>query len=231
MHTCGPIPIEICNGCTITRRVTAITCTLTTGGSTALTFHPTFSRLNCVAGIGIEDISCFDHEGDWEGVTITLRRAVGAGWRPDSVTYAGHEWRYRFPWSELQRAGRTRGDHALVYVAFGSHASYPTPCDQRLSTCHQPRSLLPDGHRDGGSEWLGNRTDDACGGESCVARLPEQHDGSPGLWNGFGGRWGTAYCVVGLKLCLRGDGPRSPYYQDRFGAPGAAKPGRPGELR
>ena len=49
------------------------------------------------------------HEGDWEVVQLRL----GAGGRPDAATFAQHGWAEACPW---------RG---TVYVAHGSHASYP----------------------------------------------------------------------------------------------------------
>jgi len=59
------------------------------------------------------------HEGDWEGVCVFLRRA-GADWQPLGATYYAHENGSRRHWADLERDG----DHPVVYVASGSHASY-----------------------------------------------------------------------------------------------------------
>lgn len=62
------------------------------------------------------------HEGDWEGVSIFLRRAgndyVGVG-----ASYNAHETGKRRHWSQVEKSdeGNT---HPLVFVAAGSHASY-----------------------------------------------------------------------------------------------------------
>jgi hypothetical protein len=69
------------------------------------------------AGYGL-----FDHEGDWEHVTVRL----GADLRPEGAHYARHHdsapgpW---FPWSALAR----EGDHPVVLAARGTHASYASP--------------------------------------------------------------------------------------------------------
>jgi hypothetical protein len=66
----------------------------------------------------------FDHEGDWEHVTVRL----DAGLRPVGADYARHEnampgrW---FPWSALRHVG----DHPVVLAARGTHASYASPED------------------------------------------------------------------------------------------------------
>jgi hypothetical protein len=62
------------------------------------------------------------HEGDWEGVSIFLHRtskdfeAVGAA-------YYAHETGRRRHWIDVERSAYA-GDHPLVFVALGSHASY-----------------------------------------------------------------------------------------------------------
>jgi hypothetical protein len=62
------------------------------------------------------------HEGDWEGICVFLRRdradyaAVGA-------SYYAHETGKRRHWTEVECAGAGR-THPLVFVAAGSHASY-----------------------------------------------------------------------------------------------------------
>lgn len=63
----------------------------------------------------------FDHEGDWEHVTVRLDATL----RPEGAYYARHldshpgVW---FAWSALSR----EGDHPVVLAGRGTHASYAT---------------------------------------------------------------------------------------------------------
>jgi len=190
---------------------------------------PVAADVMCLRGLSISEATCFDHEGDWEGATVTLRqvsRPHGIGWTAESVTYAGHAWRFRYLWPDLIDVGSVADDtHPVVHVARGSHASYPVRCwTQRLQArggCSQPGLTRPDGRRNGLDAWSGN-TD--CRG--CVLELPVDDHGAPTRWNAFGGRWGAAACTVGLKLCVRADGPLSPSYQvKRYAHPGSAPNG------
>jgi hypothetical protein len=66
-----------------------------------------------------------DHEGDWEGFHIFFK--LDAGNRPIEppayVCYLGHHSRITKPWThpDVKRVGT----HPVIYVAAGSHASYP----------------------------------------------------------------------------------------------------------
>ena len=66
-----------------------------------------------------------DHEGDWEAMQILFRREAGNRpvEPPAYVCYLGHQSRITKPWEhpDIQRSGT----HPHVYVAAGSHASYP----------------------------------------------------------------------------------------------------------
>jgi hypothetical protein len=71
-----------------------------------------------------------DHEGDWELVTVYLSEDPEKGPMPEWVAYASHEARgsdVRRRWDdpELRRVG----EHPVVYVGAGSHASYFAPGD------------------------------------------------------------------------------------------------------
>ena len=61
----------------------------------------------------------FDHEGDWEHVTVRL----DARQRPIGAWYARHTWSAPGRWFEWDRLER-EGDHPVVLSARGSHASY-----------------------------------------------------------------------------------------------------------
>jgi hypothetical protein len=69
----------------------------------------------------------FDHDGDWEHVTVRLDDRL----RPLGAWYARHErsapgrW---FPWRELT----LEGEHPVVLSARGSHASYASAADARF---------------------------------------------------------------------------------------------------
>ena len=60
------------------------------------------------------------HEGDWESITIFLRRQESS-WAPLGATYSAHENGTRRRWADIERLEDT---HPVVYVASGSHASY-----------------------------------------------------------------------------------------------------------
>jgi hypothetical protein len=178
---------------------------------------PALPQLTCVSGLAIADATCFDHEGDWEGVTVVLPGS-GTG-DPIGVVYATHKESTMVPWSKLLALGSTTGQRPKVWVAQGSHASYPKPCGGRYGSCKQLGSDIPDGRR-GMVEWSGNRVSGVCG-QDCVVPLPLTRTGGPARWAAFGGRWGQASCTIGLKLCVRGEGPWSPFFQKRYACPWA----------
>ena len=93
-------------------------------------------------------------------MTISLAPAKGK-LEPVRVTYYGHDWGYRFAWQHLEAIQSTSGDHAHVYVAFGSHASYPAKCEKTGLKCKQfdfkkYGQVLPDGRHDGEMRWYEN---------------------------------------------------------------------------
>ncbi len=65
-----------------------------------------------------------DHEGDWEGFHIFFKLDGGRPVEPPAfVCFLGHESRLTKPWDhpDVERDGT----HPVIYVAAGSHASYP----------------------------------------------------------------------------------------------------------
>ena len=69
-----------------------------------------------------------DHEADWEKVHIYLAQTAEGGLRPEWVAYASHNYagdnlRRRWDDPEVEKVG----EHPVVYVAAGSHASYYAP--------------------------------------------------------------------------------------------------------
>lgn len=167
-------------------------------------------------------VNCSDHEGDWEGMTVITTPTE----RPEIVgaIYAAHRNRVLVDGGEVPLSG----GRPLVFVAAGTHASYPFRC---LADCKQYARLadtarLPEAPHDGGVAWGGN-DDRECGRDRCVQPLPEVGDPSElalplaGSWAGWAGLWGeTCHRRCGFPL-LQGS-PRSPGLQARFECPWAA---------
>jgi hypothetical protein len=170
---------------------------------------------------------CGDHEGDWEGITVVTDLP------PTQVQYAifaQHDGRLRldpgprgdFAARRFEFADSARR-HIKVYVAQGTHASYPSPCARRRGRvlCKQGNGL-PEGFHDGERPW-GRNDEGECGEEpGCVLLLPRvgtEHDGEPLLyassWNAWPGLWG--FCAKGEARC--GKGPESPGLQPRYQRP------------
>lgn len=138
----------------------------------------------------------FDHEGDWEHVTVRLDRQQ----RPLGLALAQHEDNdpgvYR-SWRNVRRDG----DHPVVLSARGSHASYAslsdvpwfdraTSCDD-LQACDQPIWRTWEG---GGLANVGERGS------------PLAHSAAMS----FSGRWGAAALLPGTSA------PVGPFYARGF---------------
>jgi hypothetical protein len=191
-----------------------------------LPYNPSLSSWMCSPGFSVPDFDCFDHESDWEGITV----AVGAkGKPPPFVYYAGHTGVTRFSWAELERdwaklpqerfVNAHGAHHPLVYVARNSHAAYETPCSDAL--CFEQSSVLPEGGHNGEGEWSGD-DDEVCAG-LCLKPLPITRLGRPATWNAFKGPWGTQTCILWGTFCDRGEAPHSPSFQWRYRHPGVAR--------
>lgn len=180
-----------------------------------------FFRFNRYAGPASDcDFYCSDHEGDWEGVTVITTASL----QPEivGVVYAAHKERILVDAPIVPRLG----SHPVVFVANGTHASYPFRCGDEKS-CQQFGRLvhvrLPEESHDGEAAWGGN-VDAECAEIDCVRPLPEvgdpPDDALPlaGDWAGWTGKWGST-CVNG---CRRGESsPNSPGVQTRFQCPWA----------
>ncbi len=189
----------------------------------------------CGPGFSIGGVTCFDHQSDWEGVTVVLSARDPAG-RPVAVNYAQHEGSVRYTWPALERlwelTGARRfapagdlGARPLVFSARGTHASYPIACATASCAADaiptvRSTAALRDSPHDGRRAWEG-AGDAGCAGV-CVAQLPTRRDGAePGGWNGWPGTWGTANCVAGV-FCASAQPPRSPGFHDRYRMPSCA---------
>ena len=196
----------------------------------------------CGPGFSIAGATCFDHQSDWEGVTVILDAGDAAG-QPVAVNYAEHDGTVRYSWAALRRLWQqTRAEglapndaldsRPLVFPARGTHASYPVACGKH--SC--PRNAVPgvrntaalqDNPHDGKIAWSGNTdegdtdgasTDDGCA-NVCVEELPTRSGGAEAEgWNAWAGEWGTANCVMGL-FCASDHPPHSPGQQERYKHP------------
>jgi hypothetical protein len=150
---------------------------------------------------------CFDHEGDWEGVTVVASQSRPT--RLAFVHYAAHEGVFRYTPEQIER----EGTRPVVYIARGSHAAYPAKCER---ACRQVAKLfghaLPEDSADGRATW--GRNDDAeCEAESSCLRP------FPSAWRDFAGFWGSRTCDDDEGSCRFGVPPRSPAIQRRFTSP------------
>lgn len=188
-----------------------------------LPFNPTpvLSSTFCGPGFSIPALTCFDHESDWEGVTVILATEPETGnLAPVVVHYAQHEHVTRYLWSLLTAQWARRGWHPgtrpLVFLARGSHASYPMPCARN---CSQVGSLVRrEGHHDGGRPWAANR-DTRCSG-ACVIPIPTANGGTTSAsWNSFNGPWGERRCILHDSYCDTGSAPTAPSFQGRYECP------------
>jgi hypothetical protein len=173
----------------------------------------------CGAGLVIPEITCFDHQSDWEGATVVLDERQ----QPAAVHYAAHDHVINVPWTVLQNAtggralrpsatGRDVANHPLVFVARGTHAAYPLPCFS--STC-SGASVFEDNRHDGRRAW----PEVPCSNSGCVSAFPRTADGlHDASWNGFDGHWGSAVCIIGI-YCARSAAPKAPGQQGRYQHP------------
>jgi hypothetical protein len=149
------------------------------------------------------DSTCFDHEGDWEGVTLVLSKDDTKTDRVEFVNYAAHEGVFRYRPVQITRDGL----RPVVYIANGSHAAYPFACPKG---CKQVNKLfghaLPEDNTDGKGDWGRNADADA------LLPLPT------GSWAAFAGFWGSRTCDDAFGSCTFGVPPRSPSQQRRFGS-------------
>ncbi len=139
------------------------------------------------------------HEGDWEGATVIVNRA---GAQVVNVHFAAHTgvWRYRLGVPSIV------DNRVKVFVARGSHASYPRRCNR---LCRQTDGTLPESHFDGSRSWVGNS---AAGCRRRCVRLLPQRAGAPSSWNAWQGRWG-------VTLAPAFPPPLTPSAQRRFQHP------------
>jgi hypothetical protein len=156
-----------------------------------------------------------DHEGDWEGFHVFFKLDGNRPVEPPAyVCYLGHESRMTKPWnhSEVEKVGT----HPVIYVAAGSHASYPQARQYPLMALY---GLIDFGTGDGNTlnhdQWRGRI------GLDTVPWL-----------TAYTGSWGTRYWlslawaqkVLGTKKSVAGEvsvpgvsAPRGPQFASEGG--------------
>lgn len=160
---------------------------------------------------------CFDHEGDWEGISVVTTSSRPP--RLEAATFGTHEKLIRHRPPELLAAGQ----RPVVYVAAGTHAAYAQACPRQSSTrakCHQQfrrfGRFYPEGPHDGRRPW-GRNPDAACfTGEPCLRPFPASLSAPGRSWNDWSGRWGDCEAA---PACRFGEGPVAPGHQLRFKNP------------
>jgi hypothetical protein len=191
--------------------------------------EPVGDSVLCRIGFKIPEISCFQHHGDWEGVTIVF---APCGTQPTAktacltvanrrlhvvqVNYAAHNGVKKQSWSRLEqmwskRKLRTYGERPLVYVARNSHASYPVPCFKHCGREKSTNGKLP---------WGNNGETCETDEHHCVLPLPLGRDGQPALWAAFPGPWGSQRCILLGAYCDGGAAPKAPAFHRRYKTPG-----------
>jgi hypothetical protein len=166
-------------------------------------------------------VNCSDHEGDWEGVTVITTPSgqptiLGA-------VYAAHRNRVFVEAGLLPLSG----GRPLVFVAAGTHASYPYRCRSNCLQYARPADTarLPEDPHDGAAAW-GENDDARCARDTCVRPVPEVGAADDlalplaGSWAGWPGTWGET-CHIGCDFPLLQASPRSPGLQVRFECPWA----------
>jgi len=180
-------------------------------------FYRSGPALSCRTAVAREQGICDEHEGDWEGVTAVT--TPGDDSQLDYVVYAAHKGTFRYAASEI---GLHDGTRPNVYVARGSHASYPQACQK---SCDQPIALsaqglitLPESSFDGTQDWARNgETCTANAPNSCLLSLPRT-DRDPLAWTVWQGEWGHG-CEDACGNQPGIGSPRSPGLQARYQTP------------
>jgi hypothetical protein len=193
--------------------------------------EPVLSGLLCRAGLHLGEITCFQHEADWEGITVvlapcTFKQEIGTACvslgklrlHLIAVAYAEHGGPARqFGWNTLEQLwtnarAPTDGERPIVYVALNSHAAYPRRCPPK---CGREES------NNGRAPWGNNGATCVTAANDCVQELPIDAAGKPTSWNAFPGPWGAQHCILDGAYCDGGPAPRGPALHSRYGQPDA----------
>lgn len=192
---------------------------------------------SCGVGLALPGKTCFDHDSDWEGMTVVLDRTGGDA-TPVAVQYAEHSDVVRYDFAQLQGYWMDARQHdrrwtqprfrqnlariedvdrrPLAFVAHGTHAAYRDLCP---SGCKQVAKKLKENRRNGLDSWPANDTAH-CIVTSCLRLLPTRHGGrDPALWNAYDGVWGDRRCILHGAYCTAELSPGAPATQGRYKSP------------
>ncbi len=175
------------------------------------------------------------HEGDWEMITLFLNPDTMI---PDFTAYSYHHSVQTTPWALVEKDG----DHPVVYVARGSHASYFHPGDypQVLGLAGIDYAVKNDDKKIGPNEWENriiinlshpdfnwlrtyegkygsNVFADIANGESGPVGPPHQGDKwyHPAIWANI--PLSFEYITEHFKIKYTIGGPDSVYFSDEYG--------------
>jgi hypothetical protein len=155
-----------------------------------------FYRYDYVGQVVIAN--AFNHEGDWENVTVGVR--PGALTTFDYVTFSQHGSHYSYLRQNLQcdvggssscgTAAAPRGTRVWDFVANGTHANYATRCSELFfGYCRQANGITPDRGHDGAKPWAAN-------GDAMILQTMPQPTGTwgtgTGTWSDWPGTWGAS---------------------------------------
>lgn len=129
-----------------------------------------------------EVLRYFAHEGDWERLSVLVRRVDDGLWEPESVRYHFHEENRDVPWNAVRVAGdeiHRRATHPVAYVARNSHATYPRAGE------YEEEIRVADGR-------IVSASDSAMACPDCPQWRTWHmlRDAKRQPWYGFGGAWG-----------------------------------------
>jgi hypothetical protein len=156
-------------------------------------------------GPGILD-NIFEHEGDWEHITIEFTTND----IPTNVIYAAHGKdcaAVQYAWPNPANSSPislTSGTHPVVYVAQGTHASYPTgsiDTDANRSLCGDPLVSSTD---DTAPTW-------SVAWDSWNNPQPVNNQ----CWFGFGGAWGETASTLAARPS-QSTGPDGPPFNSKL---------------
>jgi hypothetical protein len=153
------------------------------------------------------------HEGDWEAVTVVLRRSTQ---RPIYAAYSQHCTGVRRSWTDVER----RGTHPVDHVAIGSHANLFDQGSQPIATqCIPAQAIailqaqglpLPVDRSNAGGEQIGP----ALAGVTQAQIRKVDRWQTP--WVGFAGDWGedqVFHAPAPIGTIPSGPAPLSPALQ------------------
>lgn len=145
----------------------------------------------------------FDHDHDWEHVTVRLH-AAGEPRHIDLAQHANDSPGVSYTWSSVDR----EGNHPIVYSALGTHASYPDGAElawfERVAACAKPEhcSRVWRTWQAGGLQNLGERGRALCHERALSFRDRWGQSGIiPGTSSPFGPLQHSGYCIHGTADC------------------------------